>query len=123
MIALSRTQGSCTRPGDVPQVWGISQWVGVWGALGLARGNLAVTHLEATYPKLLCRYLGTSCLHCMANYSSSVARSGADLCSSSPSQQLRAASSTPRLESKPTRLSCRNTRPCFLPFASLGMSI
>lgn len=64
MIALSRTQGSCTRPGDVPQVWGISQWVGVWGALGLARGNLAVTHLEATYPKLLCRYLGTSCLHC-----------------------------------------------------------
>lgn len=40
MIAMSRTQGSCTRPGDVPQVWGISQWVGVWGAFGLARGNL-----------------------------------------------------------------------------------
>lgn len=39
LIALSRTQGSCTRPGDVPEVWGISQWVcGV--AFGLARGNL-----------------------------------------------------------------------------------
>lgn len=36
--------------------------MGVWGAFGLARGNLAVTHLEATYLKLLFGYLGTSCL-------------------------------------------------------------
>lgn len=120
LIAMSQTQGSCcTRPGDVPEVWGISQWVWVCGVPSAWPVAIYCYPPGSYQPQSFCSAgtwvppTDTRALPVLGQIFAVALLLGG----------TQAASSTSRLESKPTRLSCRNIRLCFLPSAYLGMSI